>query len=87
MPDCTHEERVEEADTRVIIHLLRATSTGCKKIVIRTVDTDILIIFIGLYYFIRNQYKDIDVFVAFGTGKDYNIFNINNILFQTGKRC
>ena len=38
MPACTHEE----ADTRVIIHLLHAASTGCKKIVIRTVDTDIL---------------------------------------------
>ena len=72
-------------DTRVIIHLLLAESTGCKKIVIRTVDTDILIILIGQFYFIRNQYKDIDVFVAFGTGKDYNIFNINNICSRLGK--
>ena len=80
-PACTHEE----ADTRVIIHLLHAAATGHKKIVIRTVDTDILIILIGQFHLIRDQYEDIDVSVAFGTGKDYIIHNINNVCSKLGK--
>ena len=55
MPACTQEE----ADARVIIHLLHAAATGHKKIVIRTVDTDILIILIGQFHLIRDQYEEL----------------------------
>ena len=42
MSDCTHEE----ADTRIVGHIRHALLEGAKKILVRTVDTDILVILI-----------------------------------------
>ena len=43
MPPCNHEE----ADTRIVIHVLHALQSGCKSVVIRTVDTDVVVILVG----------------------------------------
>lgn len=47
MTDCNHEE----ADTRMIIHLLHALEDGAQNVQIRTVDTDVIVILIGGCYF------------------------------------
>ena len=45
MPDCNHEE----ADTRVVVHVLHALEQGMKSIVVRTVDTDVIVILAGFF--------------------------------------
>eukprot|EP00057_Strongylocentrotus_purpuratus_P010110 XP_011664584.1 PREDICTED: uncharacterized protein LOC105438459 [Strongylocentrotus purpuratus] len=67
MEDCTHEE----ADTRIIVHLQHAAERGSKKIVIRTVDTDIIAILVGQLPSLIVEYPDIDIWVAFGMGKNF----------------
>ena len=37
---CDHEE----ADTRIIVHLADAVRKGCKSILVRTVDTDVVVL-------------------------------------------
>ena len=43
MQECNHEE----ADTRLLVHLLDAIADGVTTCLVRTVDTDVIIIFAG----------------------------------------
>ena len=56
MPICTHEE----ADTRIIVHLFHSVRRGKKKILIRTVDTDILVILLGEF----DKVRDCSLFIG-----------------------
>ena len=44
IPDCNHEE----ADTHIIVHLSHALLTGATGLV-RTVDTDVVVILLGKF--------------------------------------
>ena len=80
MPDCTHEE----ADTRIMVHVIDAIRKGLKSICIRTVDTDILIILISKFHFLKDLCKDLELKVAFGIGKDFAVYSVNNICSTLG---
>ena len=56
----------EEADTRLLLHALDATKHGHKKLIIRTVDSDVLIIVVALC----NAIKAEELWIAFGTGQN-----------------
>lgn len=44
MPDCSHEE----ADTRIVVHILHAVHAEyARKILVRTADTDVIVILVG----------------------------------------
>ena len=45
MPECDHEE----ADTRVCLHLKDALEKGAQTVILRTVDTDVIVILVGLF--------------------------------------
>ena len=57
---CTHEE----ADTRMILHAADAVQEGHRKIVLRTVDTDVLVLALAG----RLQEQQVELWVAMGTG-------------------
>ena len=46
------------------------------KILVRTVDTDVLVILIGLLF---NLPPDTQIWIAFGTGKNFKYYSINAI--------
>ena len=46
MLPCDHEE----ADTRLVVHLVDALKNGCRTCLIRTVDTDVVVIIIGKFF-------------------------------------
>lgn len=62
IPICNHEE----ADTRIFVHAYNCIENGYKKIVIKSVDTDVL----ALAIFYQYQNKNQDVWIEFGTGKN-----------------
>ena len=72
---CTHEE----ANTRIVVHVLDAAKNGCKKIVVRTVDTDVLVILVGQFHQIKERHPSIELWLAFGVGKDYTMHSTNEI--------
>jgi len=43
---CDHEE----AETRIVLHVQHALDKECKQVFVRTVDTDVLVILIGLFH-------------------------------------
>ena len=55
----------EEADTRIFVHARHASLNGMKKILIRTVDTDVVILAIAF----AKKLEVEGLWVAFGVGK------------------
>ena len=77
---CNHEE----ADTRIFIHAKHASVSGMKKILIRTFDTDVVILAIA---FARKLEAD-ELWVAFGVGKNLRYLPIHKIASSlTTQQC
>jgi len=52
MPPCDHEE----ADTRICVHLQGALEKGARKVLVRTVDTDVIIVLAGFCFLNSRKY-------------------------------
>ncbi len=80
LQDCDHEE----ADTRLALHLFDAIDHGARNILVRTVDTDVIVILIDLFFYINSSAITTTIWVAFGTGRNFRYYNINNIINTLG---
>ena len=80
MSQCNHEE----ADTRIIIHVQDSLQRGSNTIMVRTVDTDVVVLLVGHFYSLRDQHPSADIWVAFGTGKHFCYYHINTICANLG---
>ena len=72
MPECNHEE----ADTRMLIHVQDALENGATTCLVHTVDTDVIVIIVGKLH-LREQHPAADVWIAFGTGRNFKYLHIN----------
>lgn len=81
VPECDHEE----ADTRVCLHIADALQNGVQRIVVRTVDTDIVVILLGVFGQLLDNYPYIDMWVAFGMGQNFREIHINSVFKTLGK--
>ena len=80
---CTHEE----ADTRMLLHVKHAAMNGHTTVVIRTVDTDVLVLAIAHFqYLVPHLYE---IFMEFGAGKNYRfvIAKIMYLLCSESEHC
>ena len=77
---CTHEE----ADTRMLLHVNDIDKKGLKKIILMTVDTDVVIIALQVFYSL-----DVDeLWIEFGVGKNRHWIPIHRCAFNLGEeRC
>ncbi|XP_071853660.1 uncharacterized protein [Apostichopus japonicus] len=73
---CDHEE----ADTRMILHLSHAFHEGFQNILIRTVDTDVVVLTIAAVSKLGIQ----ESWVAFGTGKNFRYIPVHEIAASLG---
>ncbi|KAG1677784.1 Amiloride-sensitive sodium channel subunit beta [Nymphon striatum] len=80
METCDHEE----ADTQILIHLQDALQHGATTCLVRTVDTDVIVILIGKFYYLLTICPSAEIWVAFGTGKDFRYININAVAQALG---
>ena len=78
---CNHEE----TDTRIAVHILHALEQGMKIIQVRTVDTDVVTILVGAYFSIVKTQPELDIWVAFVTGKSFRFYSINAICSSLGE--
>ena len=81
MLPCNHEE----ADTRILIHLLDALEHDSPIYLVCTVDMDVVIILIGKFHALHTKYPAADIWVNFGIGKNYTYLHINAICHALGK--
>ena len=69
---CSHEE----ADTRMLLHVKDAMNCGFKLVMIRTVDTDVVVLAVAHFQGLPNIEQ---LWIAFGTGKDFRYIPIHEI--------
>ncbi len=81
MLPCDHEE----ADTRLLVHLIDTLKSGCSSCVIRTVDTDVVVILIGNFHQLLTINHSVSIWVAVGAGKAFTYFHINSSCHSLGK--
>ena len=79
MGNCNHEE----ADTRIVFHILHALEQGAKTVLVRTVDTDVVVILVGKFHDLLKTQPLTDIWMAFGMG--YRYLNINAICESLGE--
>ena len=73
MPDCSHEE----TDTRIAVHTLHAVQAEyARKVLVRIVDTDVIVILVGKYHFLNEIQPDLDLWVAFGMGRSFRFISV-----------
>ena len=73
---CNHED----ADTIMILHLADAVSKDFQKILLRTVDTDVVVLSVAAAAKLDIQ----ELWVAFGTGKNFKYMPIHEIVASIG---
>ena len=74
---CTHEE----ADTRLILHASDCARQGLDNIILRTVDTDVVVLAISYF----SRLKISRLWIAFGVGKQYRYIPIHDIVRALGE--
>ena len=81
MGNCNHEE----ADTRMVVHLINALENGLNSIVVCTVDTDVIVILISEFHTIQEVHPEADILIAFGTGKNIRYYHTNTVCGNLGR--
>ena len=56
-----------------------------KKVEVRSADTDVVIILIGVFYELLITQSSADIWIAFGTGKNHRVLSINAICERLGE--
>ena len=75
---CTHEE----ADIRMILHVEDAVQNGYSKVMVRTVDTDVVVLAVTAASRLRNHISEL--WVAFGTGKHFRYLAAHDMAAALG---
>ncbi|CAC5382291.1 unnamed protein product [Mytilus coruscus] len=73
---CNHEE----ADTRILLHVADAVKNGMQKIMIRTVDTDVVVIAVSAVH----KLNITSLWMAFGVGKNFRYIPVHEIAQHMG---
>ena len=77
---CNHEE----ADTRIFTYVKHASARGLKKVLIRTVDTDVVVLAIAY----AKQLELQELWIAFGVGNHFRYLPIHKITtYLTQQQC
>ena len=71
---CSHEE----ADTRIILHFADAAKSGYDRILLRTVDTDVVVLAIAY------TYTASEIWIVLGTGKHFRYIGVHCIAKTLG---
>ena len=75
---CNHEE----ADSRIMVHVADAIMLGFQKILVRTVDTDVVVLAVA----VLPQLGRAELWIAFGTGKNFRYIPAHEICASLGQQ-
>lgn len=81
MGQCNHEE----ADTRIVVHIRHALERGAETVLVRTIDTNVVVILVGKLHDLLAYNQRAKVWVAFGMGRHFSIISINSICSTLGE--
>jgi len=75
---CTHEE----ADTRLFLHAADVVRDGCKRVLIRSVDTDVVVLAVAKF----KEAEAEEIWIAFGTGANFRCIAVHDIAVSLNPR-
>ena len=76
----------EEADTRMFLHVADAVKSGFVRILVCSVDTDVLVLAVALVQKLQEQTQEsIQLLVAFGTGTNLRYVPAHEIASSLGE--
>ena len=75
---CSHEE----ADTRLLLHVADAVQGGCRKVCVRTVDTDVIVLAIAHF----DRIKPDELWVALGAGSHFRYIPVHELAASMDQR-
>ena len=81
MQACTHEE----ADSRILIHILDGLEEGHNSFLVRTVDTDVVVICMAKFHNLVARYPDINVWIKLGSGTAIQTIHLNSLCEEHGE--
>ena len=70
------------ADTRILLHYAHCARQGLRKVIIRTVDTDVVVLAIGHFMALRLD----ELWVSFGVGTHCRQIAIHEIVKMSMKK-
>ena len=77
---------LEEADNRMVLHIGDAMILRNKhEILVRTVDSDVIIILLGFFPQFLDYNEQVNLSVDYGTGNFWRVININNCYQHIGE--
>ena len=76
MQRCDHEE----TDTRIAVHVLHALNKGYNQVLIRTLDTDVVVVMIGLFNELLSLHPSANGWISLGMGKRFELISVSAIL-------
>ena len=86
-PGMTNSDH-EEADTRLCLHLENSLQHGATKVYVRTVDTDVMVILVSIFFKLRESFPSFELIVGFGMGKHFKHYSVNEICTSLGlEKC
>ena len=75
---------MEEADNRFLLHIKDAINCGLKRILLKTVDSAIVVTLLGFTRKLFDFNADIKVWVKFNSGMNGKLINMNTTLDELG---
>ena len=69
----------EEADIRIVIHVLHALTCGASNVLVKTSDSDVIVILVHHFPRFNQCSKGCSVMVRFGTGKAQKLINVREL--------
>ena len=73
----------EEADTRILLHVAHCARQGLRKVIIRTVDTDVAVLAIGHFLALRFN----ELWVSCGVGTHFRQIAIHEIVKNVNEKA
>ena len=75
----------QETDSRTCLHVDDALNDGATTVLIRTVDTDVVVILVGIFHDLAQQHPGMQLWVGFGRGKHFRYYRINSNCQELGE--
>lgn len=75
---------MQEADGRIILHIVDTVAHGAVEVMIRTVDTDVLVLSVSYYYYLKKLGLK-RLWIMFGVGNRTRHISVHNIAEALGE--
>ena len=79
------ESNHEETDSRICQHVHNTLKEVATTVLVRTVDSDVVVILVGIFRDLVQHYRSMQFWIGFDTGKHFRYYQVNSICQELGE--